>query len=983
MTKRPPSYPRLPDILDADTLAAVSTLQRDELTFARGQGRKRHQYLRALYLKAFMALGHGHLEPKDLPRQMRARIVEQLEGEDALLDVHLLDKRERSRILADVRAFLRCRTASKALRMQVQMWLSDGLAQQEDEMCALLVAAAERFVQLHIEIPPLEQLTALVEGALRTANASIEKRLCALLDEATVVKLLATGPQQPRSLLDDFKEPAGRASPISLDAELQRLRRIDEHQPHKPLPDDIHHSKVAMLVAHAQRCNAAELRRLRPVRRRAILACFMLSRRAEQLDRLAEMFIELWRQTKATANEYAETLRPSDRETAQGHRTVLRDLLKVILTSSNPPELWHGVHNYKTSADYAALRDELQQDCSRAELFADKLLDHYPTMRRFLPDWYRLMPLASTTTDSTLLRAMAVLRVHAQPETSELPRRGTPTSFLTGQWQKRAVERVSRTGQVAALHKAPYELGWVEAAADALKTGTLAVRGSRRFAEMTDHLLDRDEFIAHYAEHLEKLGLPETAQQYYSPTRDELDKRLQQFDAAYDKSNKQFWVNKDGMLGFGRTPSSRTQKRKVARLSKLLLPYMPTVSIFDILLDCHRWTDYASVFRPLGGRQHMREQDKLLHVLAALYAYGCNCGPTQAARAVGLEKSQVVYIRRQYMGTKSLIEATAILASVYERTAVAQRLGEPGVLLTDAMHLRTLKQSLTARQYYRDRSHASVLLYQHVTPDCVCKFTQALLVNISEGLHMLHGVLQCRDGQGKVINICDSGGKSNLVFGLGRLLNIELNPRPRSRNMKLWAPSDKRPYQHINEAFAGTIRWEFIEEGWVDMVWILASIAAGTAPPALIFERLANQPKHPATRGFEELGKLERSNYLLRYGMDIGLRRFVVAHTSRREHWNGFTRQVLAFGDVVREKTKEGQEEVFWFLTAVQSAIVLWNALALDKAIDAARRDGHVISEADLQHALPTLLEHINFVGRFDVNLRRRPPFKVTASRRR
>jgi hypothetical protein len=218
--------------------------------------------------------------------------------------------------------------------------------------------------------------------------------------------------------------------------------------------------------------------------------------------------------------------------------------------------------------------------------------------------------------------------------------------------------------------------------------------------------------------------------------------------------------------------------------------------------------------------------------------------------------------------------------------------------------------------------------------------------------------------------------KSNLVFGLALLLNILLYPRPRSKNMKLWAPSSQRDYTNISHAFAGEIRWDKIDTGWPDMVWILASIAAGSAPPAVIFERLAAQPKHPANVGFEELGKLDRSNYLLRYGLDLTLRRFVQAHTARREHYNGFTRQVRAFGDLVREKSREGQEELFWFLSVVQNAIVLWNAVALDQAVSKARADGHDISDEDLKHVLPTMLEHINFVGRFLVDLRRRPPFR-------
>lgn len=80
-----------------------------------------------------------------------------------------------------------------------------------------------------------------------------------------------------------------------------------------------------------------------------------------------------------------------------------------------------------------------------------------------------------------------------------------------------------------------------------------------------------------------------------------------------------------------------------------------------------------------------------------------------------------------------------------------------------------------------------------------------------------------------------------------------------------------------------------------------------------------------------------------------------------------------AFGDLLREKTLEDQEEVFWFLTVVQNAIVLWNALSLEKVLY--KNDD--ISSADLNRILPTMVRHINFVGRIDLDFARKPPFEL------
>jgi len=269
--------------------------------------------------------------------------------------------------------------------------------------------------------------------------------------------------------------------------------------------------------------------------------------------------------------------------------------------------------------------------------------------------------------------------------------------------------------------------------------------------------------------------------------------------------------------------------------------------------------------------------------------------------------------------------------------------------------------------------YVSTLLFQHVTDNFVCLFTQALLCNVSEAIHMLAGTLECRGGKELIINISDTAGKSDLVLGLSRLLNVYPYARMRSRHLKLWGVNKDDIYKNISGGIAGQVRVEAIEKGWQDIMWILASIEAGTAKPIVILNHLASQPNHPATKGLEELGKLERSLYLLRYGTELDLRRFVIQHTSYREHWNKFTRKVQAFGDLIHEKSIEDHEEVFWFLTVIQNAIILWNALSLENNIP----KDQSISKEDLKRVLPTMTAHINFIGQFNLDFDRTPPFKL------
>ncbi len=967
-------YPRLPSILDEDSLIEITTIESEERAFAARQGGPRSQYLRALYLKAVAALGHSRFQPGELPRQFRRRIAEQLEGEAEAEGILSIDRAEKSHIVSAVRSFLGLSPITRDDAGAVQAWLQAGLARKEGDIAILVTAVIERFRECRVEVPPSTMVQSIANRALKrtmeSAFAIIGRGLTA--EEEERLDALLAGAER-KTPFDFLKNPPPQATPNTLAQELLRLERLRSFFPKETHFDGITRHQLEQIAQLASRYAASELFQLSPLRRRALLLSFLVDRRAFLLDALADMAIRVWENTKQGAKEYANIKQEALAAVYESHQTTLSELLSIIDRSHNPEELWYAVHQYKSHQEYLSILDGLKHVESRSASYLSKIEDHYPALRRFLPDWYRLMPLRSTTTDDTIPRAQAFAREHATSNQTELPVENCPTEFLFSPWEGKALRRFPRTGQITRVSKVPYELGLLDATVQGLKNGTLALADARRHAPMTDHLLPRDEFLARYEDYLARLGHPPTAKEHYGPLRDQLREDLEYFDRNYEASKGTFWVNRNGTLGYSRLPGQSIPPR-VKRLRDELAQSLPEVSILDILLDCQRWTGFMDAFRPASGRQNMSQEERIRHLLAALYAYGCNCGPVQASRALHIPKSQIVYTRRRYMATEQLMEAAAILAHSYQQTAMAERLGDVNVLLTDSTQVRTLKDSLIARQHHRYLSGKSTLLYQHVTSNCVCLFTQALLCNVSEGIHMLVGAMECQTGNDPIINICDSAGKSNLVFGLSSLLNILLFPRVRSSHLKLWGAGDDARYENIAAAIAGQIRFDRIDKGWQDIMWILASIEAGTAKPLTILNHLVMQPQHPAAQGLDELGKLERSLYLLRYGKDMELRRFVAPHTSRREHWNKFTGEVLAFGDLIREKTIEDQEEVFWFLTVVQDAIVLWDGLGIDYGLMGRSKP---ISEADLKRILPTMTHHINFVGKHDVDLHRKPPFEL------
>jgi hypothetical protein len=100
-------YPRLPDIPDEKTLAIITTVESQERTFTTKVKEPRLQYLRILYLKAMVYLRHSRFVPGDLPRRMLLQLVTELKLSREFADIRKIHSIEKSRIVSDVRKFLK------------------------------------------------------------------------------------------------------------------------------------------------------------------------------------------------------------------------------------------------------------------------------------------------------------------------------------------------------------------------------------------------------------------------------------------------------------------------------------------------------------------------------------------------------------------------------------------------------------------------------------------------------------------------------------------------------------------------------------------------------------------------------------------------------------------------------------------------------------------------------------------------------------
>jgi hypothetical protein len=71
----------------------------------------------------------------------------------------------------------------------------------------------------------------------------------------------------------------------------------------------------------------------------------------------------------------------------------------------------------------------------------------------------------------------------------------------------------------------------------------------------------------------------------------------------------------------------------------------------------------------------------------------------------------------------------------------------------------------------------------------------------------------------------------------------------------------------------------------------------------------------------------------------------------------------------LRQRYREGQEDQLEALGLVVKAIVLWNTMYMDAALNQLRAEGWEVNSADVARLSPLIHKHINFQGRYSFTL--------------
>ena len=245
------------------------------------------------------------------------------------------------------------------------------------------------------------------------------------------------------------------------------------------------------------------------------------------------------------------------------------------------------------------------------------------------------------------------------------------------------------------------------------------------------------------------------------------------------------------------------------------------------------------------------------------------------------------------------------------------------------------EQNLLSEYHLRYAGYGGIGYY-HISDTYIALFSHFIPCGVYEAVYILDGLLNNKsDIQPDSIH-GDTQAQSEAVFGLSYLLGIKLMPRiRRMKHLKYYRADKKDRYEHINDLFNDTIKWELIKKYLPDMLRIALSIKAGKITASTVLRRLGTYSrKNKLYLALRELGRVVRTVFLLQYISEAELRQLIQSATCKSEEFNYFVKWVLFGGEgVIAENLRHEQRKIIKYNHLVANLLILYNVSAMTKTI--------------------------------------------------
>jgi TnpA family transposase len=677
-----------PDLSDRD-IARYYTFTEQERELINRRRRASNRLGFAVQLALLKFPGRTLMEVKEVPRPVLAAIAEQVDvpvsafagygDRENTLYEHLDELRREC-------GFRSC--GWREYLLVARSLLAD--AMESDRPLPLIEAALERLRSNGILAPNMIYVERLVWIVLKIAERRLVRTLTASLtleQRSRLDSLLhAESSIGGATRLSWLRQPPGIASPKSIKRVVERLLYL-RNLALPELPAALHQNRVLQLARKCSKYEAQPLLKLPRDRRHALLVTHLFELSQDLTDQALDQFDKL----------LGELLRKGERSQEKhlrvNARTMNHDL--AILTKATEAFLVartqggdpvQALLDTVPEAELAATVESAKQLLRPEDLDSlDLISTRYAPMRKSLLLLYQALdfqPFRRAEPSLQALNHVSLLAKQHRRVTAKEQRVGkvkvkAPLAHLTPRWRKHALKGDKITPNY-------YEAAAFEALKGRVRSGDVAVSGSRRYRSFEHYLLPKTQFEQLSQKQQTRLTVSDDAAAYLAEKQQEIRQKLAALQESIGKVEGSLTLDDKGRLHL---PSlDKAVPEDVERLKKRVYALLPHLPLADLLLEVDNWTGFLRHFThltsgdaPLGGQK--------LELVAALMGMGMNLGLEKMAESCPYSYRQLAWCIDWHIREDTLLSALGKLDDFVLSAPLSRAWGDGTTSSSDGMRL--------------------------------------------------------------------------------------------------------------------------------------------------------------------------------------------------------------------------------------------------------------------------------------------------------
>jgi TnpA family transposase len=947
----------LPD--EAGDLIRLFTLSSEDLAFVR-QHRGAHNRLGVAVQLGHLRYPGRVLGPNEAPDGPALEIIASQVGiATSAWDSYAVRDQTRREHLSELLRRLGMRQFDRSDARSLKEWLLP-TAMQTTRAMPLAEAMIAELRRRRILLPSLAVIERLCAEALTQARRRAFQVLTDGLDDerrAALDQLLEPRTDGGQSVLAWLRAPPGAPTARSILSHAERLDAVRALGVTPELGRRIPQNRLFQLAREGAQTAVFQLKEYEPRRRHATLVAVLIETAATLTDEILDLHDRLIGGLFARAkNRYRRSFAEAGKAINDKVRLYARVGAALLDAKASRADPFAAIEAVLPWDRFAASVEEARRLAREADFdHLELVAESYGQVRRYAPVLLATFGFHGAPAVRELIAGLETLRGMYLGRLRNVPE-GAPVGFVRKRWRPFVF-------RAEGIDRRFYELCLMAELKNALRAGDLSVVGSRQFRNFEDYLMTPAEFGRRREEGTLGVSVPAVASEY-------LEQRSQSLREALDQTAALAGSDElpDAELteeGLRISPLDRDVPAGVDDLKAVLQSMLPHARITDVLLEVDRWTGFSRHFTHLKTGE---PADERVSLLTAVLADGINLGLAKISEASpGASLSKLSWLVAWHVRDETYGRALAELVNYQHRLPLTRHWGAGTTSSSDGQRFQAGGRGEAAGDVNARYGHEpGVTFYTHVSDRYAPFHTKVINTTVRDATHVLDGLLYHESDLRIEEHYTDTAGFTDHVFALCHLLGFRFAPRIRDlADKRLYVPGRPSQWPAMRPLIGGPLNRKLIEGQFGEVLRLASSIRHGTVTASLILRKLGSYPRQNSLAlALREVGRLERSLFLLQVLRDPGLRRRIHVGLNKGEARNALARAVFfnRLGEL-RDRSFENQRHRASGLNLLVAAITLWNTVYLERSVAGLLERGVSIDESLLPHISPLGWEHINLTG--------------------